>query len=118
MTPEFTSCSEPMIEVSGVRSSWLSVEVNSFFIFSISIAWVMSRTCTTTDRSSPCSLTSGISVNSQITSMPSRRTHGVCGSVIGLAPATKDCHTASSSDALSGALSIWIALRPMSSVLG
>ena len=48
ITPLVMSCSEPMIEVSGVRSSWESVEVNSFFMRSASSWAVTSRPCAIT----------------------------------------------------------------------
>ena len=41
---------EPRIEVSGVRSSWLTTERNSFFIRSTSRRWVTSRKTTTAPR--------------------------------------------------------------------
>ena len=71
-TPELISCSEPMIEVSGVRSSWLSVEVNSCFMRSASSCWVMSRPCTITESTRFSALTSGVRLHSQVISTPSR----------------------------------------------
>ena len=62
-----------MIEVSGVRSSCDSVEVNSFFMRSASSCAVMSRPCAITDSSWPSALTRGVTVHSHTTSMPSRR---------------------------------------------
>lgn len=41
------SPSAPLIEVSGVRNSWLTVATNSFFICSTFFWSVMSRTCAT-----------------------------------------------------------------------
>ena len=73
ITPQLMSCSEPMIEVSGVRSSWLRVEVNSFFMRSASSCAVTSRPCAITAMTSFRKLTSGVTVHSQIRSMPSRR---------------------------------------------
>ena len=73
ITPLLMSCSEPMIEVSGVRSSWLSVEVNSFFMRSASSWAVTSRPCAMTAITSRLELTSGVTVHSQISSTPSRR---------------------------------------------
>ena len=62
-----------MIEVSGVRSSWLSVDVNSFLSRSASICCVMSRPWAMTEITSPSSLTSGVKLNSHMISSPSRR---------------------------------------------
>src|SRR6266850_140478 len=72
-TPELSSCSAPMIEVSGVRSSWLSVEVNSFFMRSASVCRVMSLPWAMTETMSPSGLTSGVTVHSHTSAMPSRR---------------------------------------------
>jgi len=71
--PVLMSCSEPMIEVSGVRSSWLSVEVNSFFTRSASRCAVTSRPWAMTAITVSSGLTSGVTVHSHITSMPSWR---------------------------------------------
>lgn len=42
-TPPSSSPSEPRMDVNGVRSSWLTVETNSFFILSSRRRSVMSR---------------------------------------------------------------------------
>src|SRR5216117_893986 len=62
-----------MIEVSGVRSSWLSVEVNSFLMRSASICRVTSWPWAMTETMSPSGLTSGVTVHSHTRAMPSRR---------------------------------------------
>ena len=71
---------EPRIEVSGVRSSWLTTETNSFFIRSTSRRWVMSRKTTTAPRTTSSSSrsssrsTSGLAVISTGKVCPSART--------------------------------------------
>ena len=64
-TPLLISPSDPMIEVSGVLSSWLTVEMNSFFMRSIFLRSVMSRTMPVNMRFSPrfISLTASSSGN-------------------------------------------------------
>ncbi len=54
--PPASSPSEPRIEVSGVRSSWLTTERNSFFIRSTSRRWVTSRKTTTAPRTTSSSM--------------------------------------------------------------
>ena len=96
-TPALISCSEPMIEVSGVRSSCDSVEVNSFFIRSASSCAVTSRPWAMTETSSPSRLTSGVTVHSQTTVRPSRRRFRILVALSGWRDATSRCHSRSNS---------------------
>ena len=114
-TPEFMSCSEPMIEVSGVRSSWLSVDVNSFFRRSASSSWVISRPWAMMEITSPSSFTSGVKVNSHMISRPSRRTQRNLSRVAGLAPETKSRHHESFTPNSSTGKSICSPFLPISS---
>ena len=66
------SPSEPRIEVSGVRSSWLTTETNSFFIRSTSWRWVTSRNTTTAPVIRSSSI-SGLAVISTGNDVPSAR---------------------------------------------
>ena len=68
-----------------MRSSWLSVEVNSFFMRSASSCAVTSRPCAMIAMTSCRKLTSGVTVHSQIRSMPSRRGLRILSPAIGLA---------------------------------
>ena len=70
--PPAISPSEPRIAVSGVRSSWLTMETNSLFIRSTSRRWVTSRNTTTAPIARPSSI-SGVAVTSTGTDSPSAR---------------------------------------------
>ena len=91
------SCSEPMIEVSGVRSSCDRVEVNSFFMRSASSCAVMSRPCAITEMMVPSGLTSGVTVQSQTTESPSRRGLRTLTPAIGWREAISALHSRSKS---------------------
>ncbi len=71
--PPASSPSEPRIEVSGVRSSWLTTERNSSFMRSTSRRWVTSRKTTTAPRTSASS-SRGAAVISTGNEVPSART--------------------------------------------
>ena len=58
--------------VSGVRSSWLTIETNSLFSRSTSRRWVTSRKITTAPTTSPSSV-SGVAVTSTGSRRPSAR---------------------------------------------
>ena len=69
--PPARSPSEPRIAVSGVFSSWLTNETNSFFIRSTSRRRVTSRNTTTTPRTPDALPTIGLALTSTGTSRPS-----------------------------------------------
>ncbi len=71
-TPLSSRPSEPRIEVSGVRSSWLTTDVNSFLVRSIMRRSVTSRKTTTAPRMHP-SCTIGVLVYSTGKDVPSLR---------------------------------------------
>ena len=68
--PPASSPNDPRIAVSGVFSSWLTKETNSFFIRSTSRRRVTSRNTTTTPRT-PVPSTIGLALTSTGTSRPS-----------------------------------------------
>ncbi len=70
--PPESSPSAPRIEVSGVRSSWLTIETNSLFIRSTSRRWVTSRKTTTAPVTASPSM-SGVAVTSTGICSPSAR---------------------------------------------
>ena len=72
IAPPAISPSEPRIAVSGVRSSWLTIETNSLFSRSTSRRWVTSRKTTTAPIARSSSI-SGVAVTSTGTARPSAR---------------------------------------------
>src|SRR5258706_140951 len=111
-TPELMSCSEPMIDVRAVRSSWLSVEVNSFFMRSASSWRVTSWPWAITAMTVPSGLTSGVTVHSHTTCRPSRRGLRTLSADTGSRDSMSCAHCRSNSARSSGSTSRSLICRP------